>query len=181
MPRSKAPRNPGRPRSGRPARREELEGFAEGLRYRLARLEDPDRGDLTAEFHVGEVALERGGLEEAERTFRAVAKRLDAREKEMELVEMPRGLVDYQPVGDRGVPPDRDEEPVSNRLLLVQRLAQVRRSEGFPVEHIVRRLAVAEEEYRLGHRARARAIADEVHRELDRMSEGPEGGAPPRG
>ncbi len=156
----------GRPRPVRPA---EVEGFLEGVRHRLKRRREAGTPDVDAErlFEEAQAATRRGDWPLAEERLHAADARLDAAEPERALSEWPRGLVGYVPRGEVGVPPEREEEPIANRLLLVHRLLEVRRSEGWNVEALYRLLAAAEEAYRAGDRARARALGDEVHRRLE--------------
>lgn len=158
-----------------PASREEVEGFLEGLRALAVRRRREGRPEPEAERLVdsASTALRDGRIEAAERNLLDAERRFADQEPEVELLEYPRGLVGYVPSGERGAPPAREEEQLSNRLLLIQRLLQVRRSEGRDVEALVRRLNEAEDAYRRGDRARARAVVDAVQDELDRS----EGGA----
>ncbi len=155
-----------RPRAPRPS---EVEGFLEGVLHRLQRRRTTGEPDVEAERLAEEARtlIRRGEWALAEERLRAADDRLRAAEPERALSEWPRGLVGYVPRGPVGLPPDREEEPVANRLLLVHRLLELRRSEGWPVEALVARLAEAEAAYRAGDRGRARAIGDEVHRQLE--------------
>jgi hypothetical protein len=157
--------------------RGELEGYLEGLRYRLRVRERDGRADRTASQAVerGARHLEAGRLDAAERELSAAEELLDLEEPERELVEYPRGLVDYVPTGDRGVPPERDEEPLANRLLLVERLLQVRRGQGANTEALLGKLHEANRAYASGDRQRARRLCDEVHGALDALGPPPGG------
>jgi hypothetical protein len=120
--------------------------------------------------------LEEGRLVEAEATYAAADQLLDAQEPEVELIDYPRGLVGYVPLGERGAPPERDEEQLSNRLLLIQRLLTVRRSEGREVDRFLPRLNAAELAYVKGDRVTARRLVDEVHSDLESMGDPPTSG-----
>jgi hypothetical protein len=154
------------------ARRDELEGFLEGVATRLHLRAKEGRPEPEAQELLARArrALDSGSLADAESHLVAASRRLDAGESELELSERPRGLVDYVPRGDRGRPPERGEEPLSNRLLIVQRLYSVVAASGRPVGNLATTLARAERAYVAGDRGLARRLCDEVHAELDRIA-----------
>lgn len=156
-------------------RADELGGFLDGLRHRLRRREEAGRpnGEAARALADGERALRGRDLAAAERSLLRADRILDEGESEMELIEYPRGLVGYVPTGGKGSPPELDEEPLWNRLLLIQRLVELRRQQGIPVEREVRLLSEAEEAYRRGDRAGARTLVDEAHRSLESSAPGP--------
>jgi hypothetical protein len=159
-------RDPGTQDDGRT---EELEGFSIGIAHRLRLLRDQGSANIQGER---ELARARGLLAADDAlAARAILERLDSELRkarpESELREFPRGLVDYTPTGDRGVPVPRDDEPIANRLVLVERLLDLRRSQGADVENWSRELTAAEAAYRAGDRPRAREICDRVHAALD--------------
>ncbi|MGI0131573.1 MAG: hypothetical protein ACREDK_00515 [Thermoplasmata archaeon] len=166
-----------RPRR-RPATADELDGLLEGLRALAATRRREGRADASAEKLLVRAAdaLHHHRDPEAE-TFLLTAERiLREQSPEVELLEFPRGLVGYVPSGERGAPPQRDEEQLSNRLLLVQRLLAVRRAEGASLDDLVERLNEAEAAYRKGDRSTARRLVDAVHDRLD-MGDAPGRGA----
>jgi hypothetical protein len=155
-----------RPRAT-PPEREEVEGFLEGVTLRLAHSGPEDRARHAAALAEAKHCLHRGQLVEAEALLVAIDAALEAAEGEPELSEFPRGLVGYVPKGDRGHPIPEDEEPVANRIRLVARLIEVRRSEARDVEEWVRALREAQAAYQSGDRARARRLCDAVLREVE--------------
>ena len=156
-------------------RREEVEGFLAGVVERLAerRRAGTPRPELETRVEAARQELGRGGVRAAETALLDVDRLLDEDEEESELTEFPRGLVGYTPVGDRGRPPRDDEDPVANRLRLVERLLDVRRRAGHDVAAPLARLREAFAALRAGDRARARALGDEVHAVLDRARDDP--------
>jgi hypothetical protein len=155
-------------RKGQPSR-EELEGFLEGLteRARTWKREGRLPSDVEGLLEDGRRRILEGKLVEGESSLLAADRRMAALSPEVELMEYPRGLVGYVPRGERGAPPQRDEEQLSNRLLLVQRLLVVRRGEGREVDTLVQRLNEAEAAYLAGDRALARRLIDDVQDRLD--------------
>ena len=155
--------------AGPARRREELEGLLEGIRHRLRQRPQPPPAGLATRLDEGEQALGAGDLLTAERALVEVDERLDQEEEEVELTEIPRGLVDYEPIGSRGAPVSREEDSVANRILLVQRLLDIRRAQGYEVAGLVAQLGRADEAYSAGDRIEARRLCDEVHSQLDEM------------
>jgi hypothetical protein len=155
-----------RPRSTPPAR-EEVEGFLEGTTLRLAHATPEERARHAAALAEAKHCLHRGQLVEAEALLVAVDAALELAEGEPELSEFPRGLVGYVAKGDRGHPTPEDEEPIANRIRLVARLIEVRRSERRDVEEWVRALREAQGAYTSGDRATARRLCDAVLREVE--------------
>lgn len=160
--------------------RGEVEGFLAGvehlrdLKARAGHPVDEAAGLLVRARE--EVA--RGELAEAEATLVKADAALRRLEEEPELSEFPRGLVGYVPRGARGAPTAREEEPVANRLLLVNRLLQVRRAQGHDVDRLLPRLQEAEAAYARGDRLAARRLGDLVLGELERMGARPGGPGP---
>ena len=156
----------------RPTRRpdrDELEGYLVGVGRRLEEVRSagqPDP-DLEATLRKARVAVHANALDEADRLLRSIDAALDARRPEMEMLDRPRGLVGYTPIGDRGVPPGPEEEPLANRMRLVARLASLRESEGRDVGTARRHLREADAAYRAGDLAVARRCLDAAHRILD--------------
>src|SRR5580692_2013978 len=140
-PRRPLPLRPMRPRKTEPRAgptgpdANEISGFLEGVRHRL--LERRRAGaavpDLEQRLADAQAFLASAHLAEAERVLLDVSDRLDHDEPEPELIEFPRGLVRYDAGTDRGVPTPEDEEPVGNRLTLIERLLTVAASEGVEV------------------------------------------------
>jgi hypothetical protein len=150
-----------------PPEREEVEGFLEGVTLRLAHASVAERGRHDASLSKAKRCLERGDLVGAESRLVAIDSALQAAEGEPELSEFPRGLVGYVAKGDRGHPTRDDEEPLANRIRLVARLIEVRRSEGRDVEEWVRALGEAQRAYTEGDRPTARHRCDAVLREVE--------------
>ena len=155
-----------RPRST-PPEREEVEGFLEGVTLRLAHASSEDRARHGAALAEAQHCLNRGQLVEAEALLVAIDAALETAEGEPELSEFPRGLVGYVPKRDRGHPTPDDEEPIANRIRLVARLIEVRRSEGRDVEEWVGALRNAQGAYSSGDRPKARRLCDAVLREVE--------------
>ncbi|HYK93661.1 MAG TPA: hypothetical protein VEY07_06430, partial [Thermoplasmata archaeon] len=112
-------------------------------------------------------SIRRGEWAHAEELLEAASARMSAARPESELREWPRGLVSYREIGARGEPPGPEEDPVANRLLLVQRLLSVRAAQGRSVDRLTRLLNEVDRELRAGRRDRARELLDEVHRALE--------------
>jgi len=161
-------------RDRRTPRAEELEGFLAGLEFDLARLRREGTPDPTSERRLAQARrhLEKGELKEAERELQRIDERRRRRRSEVELIEIPRDLVSYVPKGERGSPPDRSEDPLANRLVLLGRLLRVRAAHGIDVESLIPELQAAEEAYRRGDRAKARSLADDVHAQLEDLGSG---------
>jgi hypothetical protein len=154
-----------RTRGARPATddRSEIEGFLDGVSYRIRQLPPGERDPWVARLSVAQEALRAGDLATAEAALVAIDQALDAKVAEPELSEFPRGLVDYTPVGDRGVPTPEEEDPLANRLRLIERLVAVRRSQGRDVEALVAELTQAQQALDAGDRTTARRRIDRVH------------------
>jgi hypothetical protein len=118
-----------------------------------------------------ETALGERRLPDSEGALLGAESRLDRLEEETELTEFPRGLVEYVARGPRGSPPPREEEPLANRMLIVERLWEVRRADGFPVEPLLKDLRDAERAYGAGDRGLARRLVDRVHTALEAFGE----------
>jgi hypothetical protein len=148
----------------------EISGFLEGVRHRL--LERRRAGaavpDLEQRLADAQAFLASAHLAEAERVLLDVSDRLDHDEPEPELIEFPRGLVRYDAGTDRGVPTPEDEEPVGNRLTLIERLLTVAASEGVEVGDLRGLLRVARSAYRADDRRRAKETGERILTELDR-------------
>jgi hypothetical protein len=156
----------------RRSRAAELEGFRVGLVHRLETRRRAGRPHPEAERELvrGTAALERGNWSEAEAALTEADDLLDRDEPEPELRERPRGLVGYVPRdGDWGAPTPREEEPLANRLVLVQRLLTIRRAHGDPMDDLVSLLREAEAAYLRGEFVVARERINRVHRALDEL------------
>lgn len=162
-----------------PPRADELPGYLEGVRRRLA--DSPRRADpaLQRLLADGEAALAAHDPVRAEARLRALDAALDAARPEDGLREWPRGLVSFSGPGEFATEVDPAEDPVANRLLILQRLLAVRRSQGWPVDALAEELGEADRAYRAGDRRRAKAIGDRVHARLESAARDP-GGTPPR-
>ncbi|MCI4330320.1 MAG: hypothetical protein L3K19_00530 [Thermoplasmata archaeon] len=167
------------PPSGGPLTEDALHGYLSGVRHRLAAggIPEPIRASVAERLATAEKALERGALPDAERALLDADAQLDRLGEETELTEFPRGLVGYVPRGARGSPPPREEEPLANRMLIVERLWEVRRSDGYDVQPLLPALHEAEAAYRAGDRGRARRLVDQVHTALEALEQT---GSPPR-
>ncbi|MCI4368157.1 MAG: hypothetical protein L3K09_01145 [Thermoplasmata archaeon] len=156
-----------------PARRrsrEELSGLLEGVRHRLAEFERRS-GTASADRKVlGEArrSIEHGRLEEAEAALIALDRRIP-REEEVELMQKPRGLVGYVPRGSKGAPPAREEEPLSNRMTLLQRIYALQQSRGHDVEPLLPDLHAAERAYARGEWGLVKQICDRVLGALEEL------------
>ncbi|MGA8425453.1 MAG: hypothetical protein WB778_05525 [Thermoplasmata archaeon] len=158
--------------TARRAERAELEGFAAGLRLQLDRLGQDGQPSIEGErlWSEARAHLTDGRLTEAQGIFLQLDRSLAAAQQPQEMTDRPRGLIAYRPRGTVGVPPPREEEPVANRLLLVQRLWEIRRSQGRPVEGLLPQLHAAEQAYQAGDRQRTRQLVDEVLSALETMN-----------
>ncbi len=160
-----------------PPNPKDVEGFLVGVEHRLQRLEAPDP-DASALVAGARRAIAEGAWARAEAALEAASQRLDALEPEDRLREWPRGLVEYVSTRPLGGPPAREEEPIANRLLLVQRLLAVRRADRIEVDDLLPRLHEAEAAYRAQDLVRARRLVDEVQSELDRRGRRPSSPTP---
>jgi hypothetical protein len=156
------------PRPGAGA--DELAGFLEGIRHRLVerRREGSPLPELEQHLADATAAVNAGELARAERVLLDVSDRLDHDEPEPELSEFPRGLGRYDAGTDRGVPTPEGEEPVGNRLTLVERLLTVAASEGVAVDDLRGWLRVARSAYLGGDRRLAKETGERILAELDR-------------
>jgi hypothetical protein len=150
--------------------RSELEGFLEGVRHRLTarRREGTPLPDLERRLRVVEAAIADGDVPSAERILLTVSDRLDEDESEPELNEFPRGLVAYDAGTDRGVPTPEGEEPVLNRLRIVERLLGVAEAERVEVADLRALLAGARASYDGGDRRAAKETGERILDALDR-------------
>ena len=153
------------------AERDELEGFAEGIRFALgrSRREGTPLEELERSLRDADQLLRSGKLGGARSVLLRIDQELRSRRTESEMTDRPRGLVSYQTIGPRGDPPTADEDQVANRLLLVQRLVQLRQHQGHDVRTLLPTLNEAETAYRAGDRARCRRLTDEAHDALEGM------------
>lgn len=150
-------------------RREELEGYLEGVRVRLAPPEIEERAALLAEWARARDALRAGRLAEAEALLRTIDGALDAQRLETVVVERPRGLTGYRTLGGAEVPPGPEEEALANRIRLIGRLATVRAAAGGDVVAVRGDLAKAQAAYARGDRAEARRLVDRAHGRLEAL------------
>ena len=163
-----------RPKRGR-GRGADVSGYRVQVRHRLDARRREGRPHAAAEKLVREAGLweAHGRFDEAEEALIEADRLLDEGESEQELTERPRGFVGYSPVGDPGVPPGVDEDPLANRILLVGRLLTLARAGGTAVDDLRAELAEAERAFRAGDRAGARARLDPIEVEIDRRREAP--------
>jgi hypothetical protein len=148
---------------------DELSGFLEGVRSRLLvrRRDGTPLPDLEQRLASAQAAIGAGRLADAEGILLQVSEHLDREETEPELNEFPRGLIRYDAGADRGVPTPEDEEPVANRLTLVERLLTVAAREGVDVHELRLELVAARADYEQGDRRRAKERGERVLEELD--------------
>ena len=154
-------------RAGAPDR-DEVEGFLAGVDHRLLSVSEPERSVLVADATAARAAFRSGDLVTAESILLALEERLDELEGEPELSEFPRGLVGYVPIGDRGHATPLEEDPLSNRLLLVGRLRDVVAAEGRDVAEAGELLRQARAAFDAGDRLAARGLVDRAHALLER-------------
>jgi hypothetical protein len=156
------------PRAG--ANADEIAGFLEGVRHRLLerRRDGSPVPDLEQHLADAQSAIASGDLAKAERVLLDVSDRLDHDEPEPELSEFPRGLLRYDAATDRGVPTPESEEPVGNRLTLVERLLTVAAAEGVDVVDLRGLLRVARSAYMAGDRRLAKETGERILDALDR-------------
>ncbi|MCI4326661.1 MAG: hypothetical protein L3K16_03375 [Thermoplasmata archaeon] len=148
----------------------EISGFLDGVRHRLLarRRAGAPVPDLEQRLADALADLAAGRLAEAERVLLDVSDRLDHDEPEPELLEFPRGLVRYDAGADRGVPTPEDEEPIGNRLTLLEKLLTVAAADGVEVADLRGLLRVARSAYRADDRRRAKETGERILTELDR-------------
>jgi hypothetical protein len=148
---------------------DELTGFLEGVRVRLLerRREGSPLPDLERRLASAEAAIVARKLPEAEQILLTISDQLDRDEPEPELSEFPRGLLRYEARGDRGVPTPEEEEPVANRLTLMEKLLTVAGGEGIDVTDLRVALVMARADYVGGERRRAKETGERVLAELD--------------
>ncbi len=156
----------------RPLRLEEIEGFLVGIAFDLEQARRAGSPDSAGERRLARARrfLHAGKLGEAETELEHADEARKARRVEVELTEVPRDLVDYVPRGDRGAAPSREGDALSNRLVLVARLLQLRGSQGYSVDRLIPKLNEAEGAYRRGDRSTARRLMDRVHSEIEELS-----------
>jgi len=158
-------------RAAGPIDPDELAGYLEGVRHRVAEAPPDRRPSWARQLRAAEAALARGDRIEAEERLAALDDQMVG--DEPELSEFPRGLVGYVPVGGAGTPRSEEEDPLPNRLILLGRLAMLERSRGREVGTALARLQDARTALAAGDRATAQRIADEVHTVLERGPEDP--------
>ena len=147
----------------------EVEGFLAGVEHQLRAKGTPDP-EAARLLEAGRAALKDGDRAGAERLLIAASDRLRSLRAEPPLREWPRGLVGYVPTLPEQGSPDADEDPVTNRLRLVERLLAVARSRGIPVDDLVPSLSEAARRRAAGDVRGARRLIDEVHAEVDRRT-----------
>lgn len=164
------PRRATGPRSGSP---EEVWGFLAGVEHQLAerRRAGTPEPEWEAQVRRARDSAEAGDWLYAERVLDEVDRHLGETEREEQLREFPRGLVDYVPVGDAGTPTPEEEDSLANRLVLAGRLLELRRSEGFETSPWSAQLLEAETAYRAGDRKAAKNLVDGVIGGLERLDE----------
>lgn len=151
-----------------PPRADEIEGFLVGVAHRVAAVAEPERAVLLADLERARAARDAGDLATAEATLLTLERRMDELEGEPELAEFPRGLVGYVPLGDRGHATPPEEDPLRNRVVLIERLRDVRASAGWEVEPSSVLLREARAALDAGDRTTARARVDRAHALLER-------------
>jgi hypothetical protein len=162
-----AARRRGRTANGSVPDRAELEGYLTGIDWTLANAPDtPTTGSARRERDHARHALSEGELRRAEEHLRRAEELLEENAEEVELIERPRGLIGYVPHGSAGRAPSAEEDPLANRLRLVERLWTLRRSQGRPVERWLEDLNAAATALRAGDRLEARRRIDRVHAAL---------------
>lgn len=147
----------------------EVEGFLTGVEHQLRSMEVPD-AEATRHLEAARSAVRAHDWSGAERELFAATDRLRRLTGESPLREWPRGLVGYVPTEPERKAPDPGEDPVTNRLRLVERLLAVARSRGTPVDDLVPPLAEAARLRAAGDSRGAQGRIDEVHAELDRRT-----------
>ena len=147
----------------------ELEGYRAGLAHALALRRAGGAADEEGERALREIdhALQARRYEEAEERMLALDRRLRAATPGRELAQYPRGLVSYTPTDGPESPTPPEEDPVSNRLILIRRLADVRASQGQAVEGVLRTLVEADQALELGDRAAAKRLGEAAQTELE--------------
>jgi hypothetical protein len=164
--------------TGATLRREDVEGFLEGVDYRVRQFRGAERPELDSDLARARSAVDAADLATGEAILLAIDRRIDGLEGERELAEFPRGLVDYVAVGDRGHPTPNEEDPLANRIRLVGRLLDVRRSQGRDVGGATRTIREAEAALGRGDRGAARSLCDAAHAAAESTAPGapdPEG------
>jgi hypothetical protein len=148
----------------------ELEGFVEGVRHRLQERREAGRPlpDLERRLTAANGAIVAGDVAGAERILLTISDRLDEDETEPELLQFPRGLIAYDAGSDRGVPTPEDEEPVGNRLKIVERLLAVAAREGVEVADLQQELSAARMQNVDGDWRSARDRGERILDTLDR-------------
>lgn len=144
----------------------EIEGFLEGVEHRRRDLA-PDDPSISARIGAARRAIAGRDWARAHELLVRVDEELAALRPEGALRERPRGLVGFTTRGPAEGPPDPEEDALTNRIVLVQRLLAVRRASGWPVDPWVRELGEAEAARRAGDLSRARRLVDKVHSELE--------------
>ena len=147
----------------------EVEGFLEGVRHRLRSRREAGLAvpDLERRLVSAEASLSASDLTRTERILLEISGRLDEDEEEPELSEFPRGLIAYDAGTDRGVPTPEEEEPIANRLRIVDRLLAVAAAEGLAVDELRTLLGRARGAYDGGDRRQAKELGEQVLALLD--------------
>jgi hypothetical protein len=151
---------------------EELAGFLAGLSSSLdaERRAGHPRPGLEAELARARGALERGDRSGASDRLERIASTLGEERKESELVDRPRGLVGYVPVGERGSAVGDADDPLANRRRLVLRLADLVELDPVARGRLLEELRTAEAELARGDRGAARARIDAAHRHVEQAA-----------
>lgn len=152
----------------------ELEGFLAGLTDALERRRRSGLPDPEGESELARAArlLERGRLIEAETALEAVDQRERDRHPEPVVSQPPRGLLGYRAIGPSEVPTPEEEDRLSNRLLLLERLAGVRARSGADVDRALAVLREARAALAKGDRSGASRRLDQA---LDVLEPDPRG------
>ncbi|MCI4336659.1 MAG: hypothetical protein L3K17_05620 [Thermoplasmata archaeon] len=154
-----------------PIRPDELDGYATGVAARLAERRGSGEPLTEAEALLaeGRGAIARHDWPAADRALRAADALLDRSAPEDVVTQWPRGLARYDAFDRASTLPSRDEDRLSNRGLLAQRLLTLRRTEGHLVDPLIAKLHEAEAAYVRGDRVTAQRLIDRVQGELDSL------------
>ncbi|MCI4357614.1 MAG: hypothetical protein L3J95_04510 [Thermoplasmata archaeon] len=148
----------------------EVAGFREGVAHALRerrRNGDPDPGS-ESDLAAADRELAAHSLRSAETLLVGIHDRLRAAQPETEVTDRPRGLVSFVASGPPDQPVPAEEDRLRNRILLVTRLAAVRRRSGAEVAETLATLASAFAALERGDRSTARSLVDAATDQIDR-------------
>ncbi|HZY69865.1 MAG TPA: hypothetical protein VFF67_02660 [Thermoplasmata archaeon] len=146
----------------------EIQGFLEGVEHRRREVA-PDDVAIGRGIEEVRAAIARRDWSGAHERLVEIDEKLAMLRPEGALRERPRGLVSYTVRGPAEGPPAPEEDPLTNRILLVQRLLAVRKADGWEVDRWVAQLRAAEEARRAGDLPVARRLVDRVHADLEAL------------